>query len=203
MALSLDLQGFRCGCEEQPRVVVFEGILVVRKLELDASRSLPLASGGCHAHNISRTRRTLETDFPASRIWIALRFNPGTKDECEHPWPALNSLVLLAVGVSRRGLSATLIAQKGQCLSILLSLERVKGIEPSFQAWEAHVLPLNHTRADVPAFIKSSRTAQQGISSRNSLASPIKELGRAEHSPSRWSQGSSPCRSRFWAGRLP
>ena len=25
-------------------------------------------------------------------------------------------------------------------------LERVKGIEPSFQAWEAHVLPLNHTR---------------------------------------------------------
>src|SRR5436190_22308944 len=26
------------------------------------------------------------------------------------------------------------------------SLERVKGIEPSSQAWEAHVLPLNHTR---------------------------------------------------------
>jgi hypothetical protein len=26
-------------------------------------------------------------------------------------------------------------------------MERVKGIEPSFQAWEAHVLPLNHTRA--------------------------------------------------------
>jgi hypothetical protein len=25
-------------------------------------------------------------------------------------------------------------------------MERVKGIEPSFQAWEAHVLPLNHTR---------------------------------------------------------
>ena len=25
-------------------------------------------------------------------------------------------------------------------------LERVKGIEPSSQAWEAHVLPLNHTR---------------------------------------------------------
>ena len=28
----------------------------------------------------------------------------------------------------------------------LRSLERVKGIEPSSQAWEAHVLPLNHTR---------------------------------------------------------
>ena len=26
-------------------------------------------------------------------------------------------------------------------------LERVKGIEPSSQAWEAHILPLNHTRA--------------------------------------------------------
>jgi hypothetical protein len=26
------------------------------------------------------------------------------------------------------------------------TLERVKGIEPSSQAWEAHVLPLNHTR---------------------------------------------------------
>jgi hypothetical protein len=25
-------------------------------------------------------------------------------------------------------------------------LERVKGIEPSSQTWEAHVLPLNHTR---------------------------------------------------------
>jgi hypothetical protein len=30
--------------------------------------------------------------------------------------------------------------------SSLEKLERVKGIEPSFQAWEAHVLPLNHTR---------------------------------------------------------
>ena len=26
-------------------------------------------------------------------------------------------------------------------------VERVKGIEPSSQAWEAHILPLNHTRA--------------------------------------------------------
>ena len=26
-------------------------------------------------------------------------------------------------------------------------MERVKGIEPSSQAWEAHILPLNHTRA--------------------------------------------------------
>ena len=27
-------------------------------------------------------------------------------------------------------------------------MERVKGIEPSSQAWEARILPLNHTRAD-------------------------------------------------------
>ncbi len=27
-------------------------------------------------------------------------------------------------------------------------LERVKGIEPSYAAWEAAVLPLNYTRAD-------------------------------------------------------
>ena len=26
-------------------------------------------------------------------------------------------------------------------------MERVKGIEPSSQPWEGHVLPLNHTRA--------------------------------------------------------
>ena len=27
-----------------------------------------------------------------------------------------------------------------------IRVERVKGIEPSSQAWEAHILPLNHTR---------------------------------------------------------
>ena len=27
-----------------------------------------------------------------------------------------------------------------------VNLERVKGIEPSSQAWEARILPLNHTR---------------------------------------------------------
>jgi hypothetical protein len=30
--------------------------------------------------------------------------------------------------------------------SCLRRLERVKGIEPSSQAWEARILPLNHTR---------------------------------------------------------
>ena len=27
-----------------------------------------------------------------------------------------------------------------------INLERVKGIEPSSQPWEGHILPLNHTR---------------------------------------------------------
>jgi hypothetical protein len=30
------------------------------------------------------------------------------------------------------------------------SLERVKGIEPSYAAWEAAVLPLNYTRVGSP-----------------------------------------------------
>ena len=34
-------------------------------------------------------------------------------------------------------------------------LERVKGIEPSSQAWEARILPLDHTR---PAMIYSYHT---------------------------------------------
>ena len=33
-------------------------------------------------------------------------------------------------------------------------MERVKGIEPSSQAWEAHILPLNHTRTAKPNFLK-------------------------------------------------
>ncbi len=33
-------------------------------------------------------------------------------------------------------------------------LERVKGIEPSSQAWEAHILPLNHTRTGKPDWEK-------------------------------------------------
>ena len=31
-------------------------------------------------------------------------------------------------------------------------MERVKGIEPSSQPWEGHILPLNHTRIAQPLF---------------------------------------------------
>ena len=36
--------------------------------------------------------------------------------------------------------------QKCLILKGIIEVERVKGIEPSSQAWEAHILPLNHTR---------------------------------------------------------
>jgi hypothetical protein len=34
-------------------------------------------------------------------------------------------------------------------------VERVKGIEPSYQAWEAGVLPLNYTRMDNEYIIRA------------------------------------------------
>ena len=33
-----------------------------------------------------------------------------------------------------------------------MSLERVKGIEPSYEAWEAAVLPLNYTRSNAGVY---------------------------------------------------
>jgi hypothetical protein len=39
-------------------------------------------------------------------------------------------------------------------------MERVKGIEPSSQAWEAHVLPLNHTREN-GLIVNTKRVARQ------------------------------------------
>jgi hypothetical protein len=34
-------------------------------------------------------------------------------------------------------------------------MERVKGIEPSSQAWEARILPLNHTRLSLAMYYQS------------------------------------------------
>ena len=45
-------------------------------------------------------------------------------------------------------------------------MERVKGIEPSSQAWEAHILPLNHTRTgetDCEKVIAEGRVRNGGI----------------------------------------
>ena len=35
-------------------------------------------------------------------------------------------------------------------------VERVKGIEPSSQPWEGHILPLNHTRCRWTSFYQSA-----------------------------------------------
>jgi hypothetical protein len=40
-------------------------------------------------------------------------------------------------------------------------MERVKGIEPSSRAWEAYVLPLNHTRSPNGELLSKYRTARQ------------------------------------------
>ena len=43
-------------------------------------------------------------------------------------------------------------------------LERVKGIEPSSQPWEGHILPLNHTRAlQPPSLNKTLHLPQRPI----------------------------------------
>ena len=34
-------------------------------------------------------------------------------------------------------------------LNRVRKMERVKGIEPSSQPWEGHILPLNHTRFEI------------------------------------------------------
>src|SRR5262245_20063501 len=41
-------------------------------------------------------------------------------------------------------------------------MERVKGIEPSSQAWEAHVLPLNHTRETLCSTGNTRANTRQG-----------------------------------------
>ena len=45
-------------------------------------------------------------------------------------------------------------------------LERVKGIEPSSQAWEARILPLNHTRFLFRHRIRSRRAGKPELFSR-------------------------------------
>src|SRR5690349_19540750 len=41
-------------------------------------------------------------------------------------------------------------------------MERVKGIEPSSQAWEAHILPLNHTRFRIEWYLTKTGTLFNG-----------------------------------------
>src|ERR1039457_1255036 len=42
---------------------------------------------------------------------------------------------------------------------LLIKMERVKGIEPSSQPWEGHILPLNHTRLRHRQLLSECRSA--------------------------------------------
>ena len=46
-------------------------------------------------------------------------------------------------------------------MSGISELERVKGIEPSYSAWEADVLPLNYTRIEciIPRLVRLDKSA--------------------------------------------
>ena len=80
--------------------------------------------------------------------------------------PVLLRVVFPRAALSERVLQAFLRARSDWvCLhsnctpseNPMKSMERVKGIEPSSQAWEARILPLNHTRC--PLVSLSSRSA--------------------------------------------
>jgi hypothetical protein len=48
-------------------------------------------------------------------------------------------------------------------------MERVKGIEPSSQAWEARILPLNHTRLLAAILTASTAVTSPNLSNRPDL----------------------------------
>ena len=61
-------------------------------------------------------------------------------------------------------------------------LERVKGIEPSFSAWEANVLPLNDTRNDsYPVYSSMAVELEQIQSLCNPLICGVKNGQFANH----------------------
>ena len=61
--------------------------------------------------------------------------------------------------------------KKGRARRPFLCLERVKGIEPSYAAWEAAVLPLNYTREGSPLHRESG---------------PLSSTARSDHLPRFW-----------------
>ena len=49
------------------------------------------------------------------------------------------------------------------CEVALRKLERAKGIEPSYEAWEASVLPLNYARSDRPRWLEPAMAGEEGL----------------------------------------
>src|SRR2546430_11168768 len=69
--------------------------------------------------------------------------------------------------------------------SALKSMERVKGIEPSSQAWEARILPLNHTRKRLVNFISDAPPSWQQVISTISTILSLLLLLSGVHTPSK------------------
>ena len=58
-------------------------------------------------------------------------------------------------------------------------LERVKGVEPSYKAWEAFILPLNYTRNSVSLNEQILANCLPHCQYRNNSPSPLPELPRS------------------------
>jgi hypothetical protein len=63
------------------------------------------------------------------------------------------SIVMAAAGGSCQKIAPTLLVTMPECRTVasppvihMKNMERVKGIEPSYDAWEAPALPLSYTR---------------------------------------------------------
>ena len=82
------------------------------------------------------TRKLLKDHIRPERRWRGChRFPARKQDRLDCP----------------RGYAAGLATPSG--IRALARLERAKGIEPSYAAWEAAVLPLNYARKSLPGLI--------------------------------------------------
>src|SRR5688572_31193311 len=83
------------------------------------------------------------------------------------------------------------IGARGRCFANRRMLERVKGIEPSYAAWEAAVLPLNYTRLRgiIPNYGTDSACRRRDPRARVSRGCPGVRFARA-----RRAAGGRPCR---------
>ena len=58
----------------------------------------------------------------------------------------MSARALSRLGNTYRLYPASRCVRCGDDMACVAGMERVKGIEPSYEAWEAAVLPLNYTR---------------------------------------------------------
>jgi hypothetical protein len=99
-----------------------------------STRCIPMASPPTPAFALLRAPRPRHG--PMRRIWVSLspqNFNPAIS--ATSPQTPARTLAY-----------PCLKEQTPDFSGVCAKLERVKGIEPSYAAWEAAVLPLNYTR---------------------------------------------------------